>query len=174
MAHPATNSFFDLASRFQQTKIAAGQTEAGIAYKTAKGELKTAFTVHQIQKPGTRMSIFRTHNLANDNFADPLAIEKAAKKFEEWVLKKPQVGSESKSFENACADFERAFLASRESRPVMAARAAKKEFKQATFERLEGGATVEALEEELTGLSDKTLAKISYWAAKHQSMHPII
>lgn len=157
------NPYFTLASTFQQTKIAAGETPAGAAFTGAKGQLKTAFAAYL----GDRVAVDLSQ-LVKENFKEAAAQDKATKKFTDWLKKQPEAQNSEISFADACANFEKTYLASLESEPVLAARAAKKALKQATQVRFTAGESVETITGELTGLNAKTIAKIAYWAAKQK------
>jgi len=165
MAQPP-NSYFDAASRYQQAKIAERETLADASFVAAKGQLKTAFASYRVDHQVNPSQLAKTH------FTDASVQEKATRKFTEWMKKQPQAAPNAKSLAEASPEFEKAYLASKESEPVMAARAAKREFKQLTKTRLTSGEPVETLTVELASLSDKTRAKVAYWATKFKPVDP--
>ena len=148
------------ANAFQTAKIRAAATDAGTEYTAARKGLKAFCGAKDF------LSFIQKY------VGNPVARAKIEKKSAEWERK--GVIADPIYDPKACIDalgrFQTAFLASTQNQVVMNARQAKKVFKLATFERFQAGETVEALQAQIAGLSEQTVAKIADWKSRYDGL----
>jgi hypothetical protein len=159
MAAAAVDSYYDLAIRYQTLREAADQTPVWKEYRASIEQLHRAFDDCRITLPNVvkKLMHFRFET------TDAKALRKAAK----WEALPPAVDQDPPIMAISVKDFERCYLATLADPTIKAARKAKLEFRKRTLEFLAADFSVDNLQYQLKGLSDRVVAKVSYWSVKY-------